>query len=124
MRAAQQFDGSDPAGGTGGGGGVEQRRHWREPVVAAAVLTAAGVSGAAGQRVVRVINISEGGVGMVSPGALSVGTEHGIEIVGRPERSGRIRVVFCRTTHGGFEVGAEYVGKKADVGSRKSEGGG
>src|SRR6476469_6669742 len=113
MRAAQEFN--DP--GTGGGGGfAEQRRSWREPVVASGVLTADAVSGAAGQRVVRVINMSEGGVGMVASAPLGVGTEHGIEIAGRPERSGRIRIVFCKPAHAGFEVGAQYVGKASGEG--------
>ena len=93
----------------GGGGFAEQRRSWREPVVASGVLTADAVSGAAGQRVVRVINISDGGVGMVSSSPLGVGTEHGIEIAGRSESSGRIRIVFCKPTHAGYETGAQYL---------------
>lgn len=106
MRAVQESNVPTSASNEAGG---EQRRNWREPVVASGVLTSEGVSGAAGRRAVRVVNLSEGGAGLVVPAPLGVGMEYLLEISGRPERSGRVRVVFCRPTHGGFEVGAQFV---------------
>jgi hypothetical protein len=94
----------------GAAGFAEHRRAWREPILASGVLTAVGgAAGAAGQRVVRVVNLSEGGVGIVTATQLGVGTEHEIQIAGRPEGSGRVRIVFCRPARAGFEVGAQYL---------------
>jgi hypothetical protein len=106
MRAVQDSN----VGGDGTGGFAEQRRSWREPVVASGVLTAEGVGGgAAAQRVVRVVNLSEGGAGIIAAAPLGVGMEYRLEIAGRPEGSGRVRVVFCRPAHGGYEVGTHFI---------------
>lgn len=93
----------------GDGDPSNRRRNWREPVVASGMLTTTSAAGAAAQRQVRVINLSAGGVGMISPAPLGVGSEYTLSIMGRPERSGRVRIVFCRGYQQGYEVGAEYV---------------
>jgi hypothetical protein len=86
------------------------RRAWREPVVASGVLTSeVPGGGAAAQRVVRVVNLSPGGAGLVSVAPLSVGTEYRLDIAGRPDRSGRVRIVYCRQAPNGFDVGTEYL---------------
>src|SRR4051812_3116687 len=95
-----QFSQGDPA---------NRRQSWREPVVASGVLTSPGASGAAGQRAVRVINVSAGGVGLISPAPLSVGAELMLAIPGRPDRSGMVRVVFCRKYQHDYEVGVQFL---------------
>lgn len=108
MRVAQDSNVGDGNSGLP----AEQRRSWREAVVASGVLTAEGVGGgAAAQRVVRVVNLSEGGAGLVAAAPLGVGMEYRLEIAGRPDHSGRVRVVFCRPTHGGYEVGTQFIGR-------------
>lgn len=105
MSAAQQSD----ASASSDAAAFNRRRNWRESVIASGVLTAPGVNGAAASRLVRVTNLSAGGVGIVSPTPLSVGAEFLLDIAGRPDRSGRVRVAFCRQTPTGYETGTEFV---------------